>query len=1335
MINNIHLKAISLFVCICAPVIGDYKPPSGAENYYDFLSPSFYSGGASFASLERPEADLLNPAASGLAQIPALDLSYLTLVDLGGDQGWGGHMLNVLGSHPTRAGVFGWSARLLYSQMASADIGLIGAANISFSKALYDDLLIGVGIGGGIGVNDAFDWALDGDLGFVHFPDIIGLSNFRWGVALRDFGKSFGGAMGKTAYPSPFTPVFAMGFSAVDTKNFDLDVNVDLGFPSVQNVRLTAGLDIKLFEMLGLSVSSTYDLREIVDPEIEMGSFIPNFGLSLLMNADLPSLFEPDKKRSKVKIQSSAGPISGTVWGFGLGASAELGTIDEKPPKVTIVNPKEVILSISGGGNNEEMSIEVKIEEDRYVYGFSFVVEDASGKAVRTEKSDFAGPGGSGLLGIMNRVGYIYSSIAFPGSFSWDGRDDAAQAVSDGEYTYYVTAWDDNGNTGISEKYTVQVDSTPPSVSIKPLTELERIFSPNNDGNKDTVTIEQDGSEEDLWVGTISSGGQIYRTFEWVNRRPEGVAWDGVTDDNTLAKDGIYIYTISATDAAGNSAQASLEDIVLNSEATPISLSINRSIFSPNGDGRYDVVELTPKIPITSGIKDWSVTVVSSSGKAVRRFGGVPPVPDVIVYDGYDESARIVPEGIYTASLEVVYINGNNPKNLSPQFVVDVTPPEANVTSDYKIFSPNGDGNKDIITFFQETSVEDRWIGEIYNQNGVAIMNYSWREKADTKVSWDGHGLGGLIAPNGSYSYRIFAEDRAGNTGGSKEVAFDLNNEEATVFLSREFDAISPNADGIRDTQRLLPQISITEGIDTFNLQVLNRDNKIVRSYSGRGTPEGSYAWGGLADDGTKVPDGEYYARLEILYKNGNRPVVSTKPFLIDTIFPEASSNPDKELFSPNKDGNKDTVTFRNSSGSEDLWEARIVDDTGKIVRRVFWKDKVSSFVWDGSDEAGNLAPNGRYYFEIFTTDVGGNYFLARSSGVVLDNRATAIYVSAVPKRFSPNGDGLWEDVTFSTLVNEKHGAASWQLSVMRSKGGVVKRFEGNRIPEKIIWNGRADDGTITDGEYIAEFKVEYEMGNRPVARSDAFYIDVTSPEIEIRFVPKPFSPDGDGFEDLLEFTTDVNDASDIGRWSLTIVDPKGKLFKKYEGTTQPPKRIYWNGKSNDGELVQAAEDYPFEFYVEDGLGNSSALLGTIPVDVLVIREGERLKIRITNITFEPNSPSLETGDFGLMEKNSWVLERIAGIFRKYANYFIRIEGHAVSVYWDDPARAEEEQKNELLPLSKARAETVKQALVSLGIDQNRIQTEGIGGAQPIVGHGDMENRWKNRRVEFILLK
>ena len=63
------------------------------------------------------------------------------------------------------------------------------------------------------------------------------------------------------------------------------------------------------------------------------------------------------------------------------------------------------------------------------------------------------------------------------------------------------------------------------------------------------------------------------------------------------------------------------------------------------------------------------------------------------------------------------------------------------------------------------------------------------------------------------------------------------------------------------------------------------------------------------------------------------------------------------------------------------------------------------------------------------------------------------------------------------------------------------------------------------------------------------------------------------------------------------------------------------------------------------------------------------------------------------------------------------------------------EQEQELLPLSKLRAEAIRAALVAEGIEAARVSTTGVGAAEPIVPFSDLDNRWKNRRVEFILVK
>ncbi len=90
----------------------------------------------------------------------------------------------------------------------------------------------------------------------------------------------------------------------------------------------------------------------------------------------------------------------------------------------------------------------------------------------------------------------------------------------------------------------------------------------------------------------------------------------------------------------------------------------------------------------------------------------------------------------------------------------------------------------------------------------------------------------------------------------------------------------------------------------------------------------------------------------------------------------------------------------------------------------------------------------------------------------------------------------------------------------------------------------------------------------------------------------------------------------------------------------------------------------------------------------------------------------------------------MAEIFQKYDAYRIKIAGHAVNI-----TGTEREEVEELQPLSLARAESVKDALVERDISANRITTVGQGGREPLVPHTDLENRWKNRRVEFILIR
>jgi outer membrane protein OmpA-like peptidoglycan-associated protein len=410
----------------------------------------------------------------------------------------------------------------------------------------------------------------------------------------------------------------------------------------------------------------------------------------------------------------------------------------------------------------------------------------------------------------------------------------------------------------------------------------------------------------------------------------------------------------------------------------------------------------------------------------------------------------------------------------------------------------------------------------------------------------------------------------------------------------------------------------------------------------------------------------------------------------------------------------------------------------GQKVRGWFWKGAAADFAWDGKDDNGNLMPDGYYSYFVKSTSKAGITTTKELRGIQVDTRPTPVYVTAGASGFSPNGDGFKDTISFSTLLTLKDGVKSWKLSMVEAAAGEQQLFSGTSpVPSSFTWDGKDKGGikTAPDGQYTANLTVEYAKGNVATAKSGPFRLAVTPPKVDLSLLGLPFSPDNDGYNDELTIGLKVDDPVPIDSWQITILDPEQHPFTSFAGKGAPSEKIIWNGTSSTGELVQSAEDYPLSFTIKDELGNVTTVQKTIPVDILVIKDGDKLRVRIPSITFQANTADYVNVDADKAAKNASTISRLAEIFKKYSSYKIQTEGHANLVNFDNPAKAKVEQEQELLPLSKKRADTIRNALVAQGIDAGRISTVGIGAAAPVVPFSDLDNRWKNRRVEFILVR
>ena len=118
-----------------------------------------------------------------------------------------------------------------------------------------------------------------------------------------------------------------------------------------------------------------------------------------------------------------------------------------------------------------------------------------------------------------------------------------------------------------------------------------------------------------------------------------------------------------------------------------------------------------------------------------------------------------------------------------------------------------------------------------------------------------------------------------------------------------------------------------------------------------------------------------------------------------------------------------------------------------------------------------------------------------------------------------------------------------------------------------------------------------------------------------------------------------------------------------------------------------------------------------------VARQGDNLVLRMpSDVTFASNQSSI-TPRFNA------TLDDVANVLNRYDQSIIDIVGHADSDGADDYN----------LNLSRQRASSVAQALVSRNVLADRLFVDGRGESAPIASNATAEGKAQNRRVEILI--
>ena len=230
----------------------------------------------------------------------------------------------------------------------------------------------------------------------------------------------------------------------------------------------------------------------------------------------------------------------------------------------------------------------------------------------------------------------------------WDPAA-SGQFVPDGIYTLSVSAVDAWQNRPLNASGTIVVDTQPAQLtSLTPAAGTIPWFSPNGDGNRETVALTATTSEPgSVAVGVRDVAGATLKTWTVAaGLGPTTIGWDGRDGAGNLAPDGRYVLSVAPRDSGGNTGAAQERTVSLITGLRSVASST--AVFFPQ-----DLDQLAPTTELSFSLtRPMTVTwtLRDSASKVVDTHLAAVPLPagtQTWSFDGRRSDGTMLPPGRY----------------------------------------------------------------------------------------------------------------------------------------------------------------------------------------------------------------------------------------------------------------------------------------------------------------------------------------------------------------------------------------------------------------------------------------------------------------------------------------------------------------------------------------------------------------------------------------------------------------------------------------------------------------------------------------------------------------
>ncbi len=679
-------------------------------------------------------------------------------------------------------------------------------------------------------------------------------------------------------------------------------------------------------------------------------------------------------------------------------------------------------------------------------------------------------------------------------TFTWDANADATSytlevngvtyttsekaytlTLTDGGYSYSVTASDAKGNTITKSGESFTLDATAPAVALNEPTLKKQ------ETGKTEVHFKWSSNDKDASY-TLTVDGQTYNVGKTTDYDLSGLA------------DGTHSYAVTATDTKGNSKRY---EGSFTTDNTPPTLIVNDVTIGTKGDGEaevtfswsatggatryqltvdgqtYDLTTTKMKLTLKDGTHNYTVTAwdaadnkVSDNGKTftldttapalklntptIKKLGtGLSEVIISWSIDNEDvtyelnvngtiykdlrspQSYRLeLADGDYTYTLKAIDKAGNSTKVTGEHFTLDTTPPTITLHKPESAKVSDGYSN---VTF--------SWTSNDKNATfSLQVDNAVYNNITGTSFTVQG-------LRDGEHHYTLIATDANGNEA-HKDASLDLDT------IAPVITHVNVNREKV-ETGKTLVTLSWDCNEEAEYAISIKGDHHTLMSHS---ITELTHAH--------VLEDDHYIYTLTAKDKAGHISVVSTGEFTCDATPPTLTL---KEPQLKPQGGGKASVTLS--------WEA-----AGASRYEVF-VDGEKKYSGDKASCTLTLT-DGKHSYSVTAWDAAGNK-TQKSDDMTLDSSAPELTRFDVTQEKVAGTTGKTK-VTFSWASNE---SATYTLTITGGSGApIVKTL-----------TEQTSSLTLADGTYSYSLTATDKAGNVSEARTGSLTCDATPPALTLQ--------------------------------------------------------------------------------------------------------------------------------------------------------------------------------------------------------------------------------------------